>query len=201
MVPYKTVDEHHLDSLRSILTTRGLVFPRTDPSTPASLIHDGSLWDEAQIRDLSLIWHRLDPWPDTCRGILELNRHFWTCTLSNGNMSLLEDMCRYADMQFTRILSAEMFQSYKPSAKVYLGAAQKMGLEPEECVMVAAHLEDLKAAKHHGFRTIYVERPREERVPELAEEGFVDVWVGMGEKGFVSVAERLGVQVEAVVEE
>ncbi|TKA64622.1 hypothetical protein B0A55_09566 [Friedmanniomyces simplex] len=192
--PYKTVDEHHLDSLRSILTTRGLVFPRTD-DTPANLVHDGSLWDEHQIQTLSMVWHRLDPWPDTCRGILELNRLFWTCTLSNGNLTLLKDMCAHAGMEFTHVFSAEMFRSYKPSPKVYLGAAEKMGLKPEECAMVAAHLDDLKAAKANGFRTIYVERPLEERRPELREEGFVDVWVGAGEDGFVTAAERLGVQV------
>ena len=44
-------------------------------------------------------------------------------------------------------------------------------------------------------RQVYVERPREERYPELKEEGFVDVWVGDGEGGFVTAAEKLGVQV------
>ncbi|KAK0246683.1 hypothetical protein B0A54_05247 [Friedmanniomyces endolithicus] len=192
--PYVTIDEHHLESLRSILTHRGLVFPRTD-GTPAELVHDGSLWDEHQIQHLSMVWHRLDPWPDTCRGFLELNRLFWTATLSNGNLTLLKDMCEHAKMEFSHILSAESFKSYKPSPKVYLGAAEKMGLKPEECVMVAAHLDDLKAAKSNGFRTIYVERPLEERRPELKAEGFVDVWVGADEDGFISAAEKLGVQV------
>lgn len=191
---WKSVDEHHLESLRDILTQRGLVFPRVD-DTPDNLVHDGSLWDEQQIRDLALIWHRLNPWPDTCRGIQELNRLFWTCTLSNGNLSLLNDMAAYARMEFTHIFSAEMFQSYKPSPKVYLGAAEKLGLKPEECCMVAAHLGDLKAAKSNGFRTVYVERPLEERDPDMVNEGFVDVWVKEDEDGFVTAAERLGVQV------
>ncbi|KAK4917266.1 hypothetical protein LTR49_014887 [Elasticomyces elasticus] len=187
--PYKTIDEHHLESLRSILTERGLIFPRTD-DTPAELVHDGSLWDEQQIQELSMVWHRLNPWPDTCQGILDLNRMFSTCTLSNGNLTLLNDMCKYGKMEFTHIYSAEMFQSYKPSPKVYLGAAEKMGLKPEECVMVAAHLDDLKAAKANGFRTIYVERPLEERRPELKEEGFVDIWVEQGENGFITAAQK-----------
>ncbi|KAK3627802.1 hypothetical protein LTR56_019035 [Elasticomyces elasticus] len=187
--PYKTIDEHHLESLRSILTERGLIFPRTD-DTPAELVHDGSLWDEQQIQELSMVWHRLNPWPDTCQGILDLNKMFMTCTLSNGNLTLLDDMCKYGKMEFTHIYSAEMFQSYKPSPKVYLGAAEKMGLKPEVCVMVAAHLDDLKAAKANGFRTIYVERPLEERRPELREEGFVDVWVEQGENGFITAAQK-----------
>ncbi|KAK5124377.1 hypothetical protein LTR85_001594 [Meristemomyces frigidus] len=190
---WKTVDEHHLESLRDILTNRGLLFPRVD-DTPSNLVHDGSLWDEQQIGELSLTWHKLNPWPDTCQGIQELNRLFWTCTLSNGNLTLLNNMAKYANMEFTHIFSAEMFQSYKPSPKVYLGAAEKLGLRPEECCMVAAHLDDLKAAKSNGFRTVYVERPREERYPELKEENFVDVWVSEGENGFVTAAQRLGVQ-------
>jgi 2-haloalkanoic acid dehalogenase type II len=129
------VDEHHLDSLREILTNRRLLFPRED-DTPAKLVHDGSLWDEAQIQDLSFVWHRLQPWPDTCQGILELNRTFETVTLSNGNLTLLHDMVNNGKMEFTHIFSSEMFKSYKPSPKVYLGAAEKLGLKPEECVMV-----------------------------------------------------------------
>ena len=159
------------------------------------LVHDGSLWDEPQLQELNLVWHRLDPWPDTCKGIQELNRQFYTCTLSNGNLSLLNDMVAHAKVEFTHVYSAEMFQSYKPSPKVYLGAAEKMGLKPEECALVAAHLDDLKAAKSNGFSTIYVERPLEERRPELKDEDIVDIWVKENEDGFVTAAERLGIQV------
>ena len=52
--------------------------------------------------------------------------------------------------------------------------------------MVAAHLNDLKAAKENGLQTIYVERP--------GEEGWVDLWIGSdGNRGFITVAEKLGV--------
>ena len=190
-IPYKTVDQHHLDALRKLLTEHDLVFPRP-PDTPSELIHDGSLWDEDQIQRLSLVWHYLDPWPDTVRGLEMLNENFTTCTLSNGNVSLLNDMAKYGRMPFTHIYSAEMFQSYKPSPKVYLGAAEKMGLEPQQCCMVAAHLDDLKYAKSNGFRTVYVERPQEERHYELKDEKWiVDVWVGVDENGFVAAAEKL----------
>lgn len=100
-------------------------------------------------------------------------------------------------MPFTHVYSAEMFQSYKPSPKVYLGAAEKMRLKPEECCLVAAHLDDLKAAKANGFSTVYVERPLEERHLEMREEaGWVDVWVKEGEEGFVEAARKLGCEVK-----
>ncbi len=194
---WKSVDEHHLESIRSILTKHGLIFPREDSNTLDDLIQDGSLWDETQLKQLNFVWHQLDPWKDTCQGIKQLNKKFYTCTLSNGNLSLLNDMVQYGNMEFTHIYSAEMFQSYKPSPKVYLGAAEKMGLKPEECAMVAAHLDDLKAAKSNGFSTVYVERPLEERRPELKDEGFVDVWVKEDEDGFITAAQRLGIDISS----
>lgn len=193
-MPYKTVDQHHLDSLREILTEREIIFPRQG-DVPPELCHDGSLFDEQQLVKLSLMWHYLDPWADTVQGIRDLNKKFNTCTLSNGNLDLLNDMVKHAQMDFTHVYSAEMFQSYKPSPKVYLGAAEKMGLQPAECMMVAAHLDDLKHAKSNGFRTLYVERTQEERYPEMVEEarnGFVDVWVTVDEAGFIAAARKLG---------
>ena len=106
-------------------------------------------------------------------------------------------MVSHAGMPFTHIYSAEMFQSYKPSPKVYLGAAEKMGIKPEECCLVAAHLDDLKAAKSNGFSTVYVERPLEERkLAQREESGIVDVWVKEGEEGFVEAARKLGIDVD-----
>jgi 2-haloacid dehalogenase len=70
--------------------------------------------------------------------------------------------------------------------------------------MVAAHLNDLKAAKENGFKTIYVERLEEEewdaeQVEKARQEGWVDVWVSLGDgtKGFITVAEKLGIEMNA----
>nr|POF04702.1 (s)-2-haloacid dehalogenase 1 [Quercus suber] len=177
-VPYRTVDEHHLSALQDLLAQHNLT----------------SLYTPPQLQHLSLTWHRLAPWPDTVAGLHALNARFATSTLSNGNLTLLRDMCAHAGMPFTHICSAESFQSYKPSPKVYLGAAAARDCAPAECAMVAAHLDDLKAAKALGLRTVYVRRPREERYPELEAEGhagMVDVWVEEGEGGFEEVARRL----------
>ena len=62
--------------------------------------------------------------------------------------------------------------------------------------MVAAHLNDLDAARSLGLRTIYVERSREEdwsRDEIEAARLWVDVWIPLGSEGFLSVAEKLGV--------
>ena len=183
-LPWKTVDEHHLNSLKQLLVVWQLE----------------GLWTSEEIQALSLIWHRLNPWPDSSLGIKELNKLFWTVTLSNGNLSLLNDLHVYAKIDFTHVFSAELFGSYKPSPKVYLGAVEKLGLKPSECAMVASHLSDLKAAKSTGLQAIYVERPSEEDwSDELVEnartEGWVDLWIPAGQEGFVTMAERLRVEV------
>lgn len=184
-LPWKTVDEHHLSALQRLLSEWKL---------------DG-LWTEEEISDINLIWHRLEPWPDSSRGINLLNKNFDTVTLSNGNMELLNDLKDHGSMGFTHIFSADMFKSYKPSPKVYLGAVERLGLEPQQCAMVAAHLGDLKAAKSNGLRAIYVERPLEEdwdpkEVEEARKEGWVDVWVPQDQEGFVTLAKELGVGVD-----
>jgi 2-haloacid dehalogenase len=121
--------------------------------------------------------------------------------LSNGNLSLLNDLKTHGSLDFTHVFSAEQFGTYKPSPKVYLGAAERLGLQPSECAVVAAHLSDLQAAKSHGLQTIYVERRMEddwstEEVEEARKEGWVDLWVPINEQGFVTVAEKLGVDVD-----
>ncbi|KAF2687745.1 haloacid dehalogenase [Lentithecium fluviatile CBS 122367] len=185
-LPWKSIDEHHLESLKELLAKWELK----------------GLWTDEEVRALSLIWHRLDPWADSASGIALLNQLFWTATLSNGNISLLSDLKTHGKMNFTHILSAELFGSYKPSPKVYLGAVEKLGLQPKDCAMVAAHLNDLRAAKDLGVQAIYVERPGEEEwstdeVQKASDEGWVDLWVsqGVGSRGFVTVAEKLGIEV------
>jgi 2-haloacid dehalogenase len=92
--PYKTVDQHHYDSLLSLLSDWDLT----------------GLWSADEVREMSLIWHRLDPWSDSCEGIRRLNQRFRTCTLSNGNVGLLEDMAAFAGLEWGEVLSSEMFK-------------------------------------------------------------------------------------------
>lgn len=169
------------------------------PKAGTTTADEGSLWTEAQVQDLSFVWHRLKPWSDTQQGFAELNKGFHTCILSNGNMALLNDLVDYGKLPVKQILSAEMFKSYKPSPKVYLGAVEKLGLKPEQCALVAAHLADLQAAKACGLRTVYIERPDEESHKDLRDAGIPDVWVYEHEYGLVMAAEKLGVQVSKQV--
>ena len=125
------------------------------------LIDFGVDLDEASRQHLNRAWHRLDPWPDTVAGLTRLKSAFTIVTLSNGNLSLLSNMAKHAQLPWDLILSAEVFRHYKPDPETYLGVAELFDLTPQGVMMVATHEDDLLAAKGCGLRTAYVHRPQE----------------------------------------
>ncbi|KAJ7225221.1 haloacid dehalogenase [Mycena haematopus] len=163
-----SVDVMHREILQNMLDT-----PKWKP-------FGDKLTSEAR-DELNLIWHRLDGWPDATPGLYALKKEVIIATLSNGNVRLLLDMAKHADLPWDTIFSAELFASFKPDPKVYLGAIKHLSLEPRNCAMVAAHLFDLRAAASVGMRTIYIPRAGENpdggEVKLRADGGDVDVVV------------------------
>jgi len=116
---------------------------------------------ESQVHELNRIWHRLNPWLDTVEGLTRLKSKFTIVTLSNGNLGLLADMAKNAGLPWDLILSAEVFRHYKPDPETYLGVAETFDVRPEQVMLVAAHKDDLVAAKACGLQTAFIERPLE----------------------------------------
>ena len=130
-------------------------------SLDALLPEFGADPDDATRAELVLAWHRLDPWLDSVPGLTWLRERYVLASLSNGNVALLVDMARHGGLPWDAVLSAELFEHYKPDAEVYDGAARLLGLAPEQVMLVAAHVYDLAAARGRGLRTAYVHRPDE----------------------------------------
>jgi 2-haloacid dehalogenase len=116
---------------------------------------------EAEREHLNRVWHRLDPWPDAVAGLTRLKTRHTICTLSNGNIGLLTNMAKRAGLPWDCILSAEVFRAYKPDPRTYLGVAQVFDVPPGQVMLVAAHQDDLAAARACGLATAYIERPLE----------------------------------------
>jgi 2-haloacid dehalogenase len=110
---------------------------------------------------LNLAWHRLDPWPDSVAGLARLKRRFIIAPLSNGNIRLMLDMAKRAGLPWDAILGAEIAQAFKPSPEAYLRNAEALMLEPESICLVAAHNDDLAAARRCRFRAAFMPRPTE----------------------------------------
>ena len=123
--------------------------------------YDISSLNEEEKRHLNLVWHRLNPWPDTVEGLKRLKEKFTIVTLSNGNLSLLSHMAKRAQLPWDCILSAEIFHHYKPDPQTYLGVCKIFDIEPKQMMLVAAHEDDLLASKACQTQTAYIHRPLE----------------------------------------
>lgn len=183
--PFVAVDEYNRISLEKILHKW----------------HLQGLSHEDDLENLTFAWHRLNSSSDTVPGLSLLNTKFSTSTLSNGNVKILEDLQEHKPLPLKHITSAEHFGAYKPSPEAYNGADRRFGLSSSQCCLVAAHLEDLYAAKKCGFQTIYLERNLEEAwdtkdVARAKEEGFVYLWVGVGGSGLIEVAQHFGIELD-----
>ncbi len=142
--PFAILDDLHRENLVALLKMDGI---------------EGLA--EEEIERLNQAWRKLDPWPDVIDGLARLKRRFILATLSNGNIALMVGMAKRAGLPWDVILGAEVARAYKPTPEAYDRTAGFLQLAPEECLMVAAHASDLRAAAARGFRTAYVHRPAE----------------------------------------
>ena len=147
--------------------------------------------DEDERDHLNRVWHRLDGWPDAREGMHRLRQRFLLAALSNGHVALIVNMARHAGLPWDAPLGAEMARQYKPRAEVYDTTIRMLGLVPRETMMVAAHNDDLRAARARGMRTAFVSRPTEygpEQVSDLGPDGDWDIVAG----DFLDLAAQLG---------
>ena len=107
------------------------------------------------------VWRRLKPWPDSVEGLTRLKKKYIIAPLSNGNIALMANLAKFGGLPWDTILGSELVQHYKPDREVYVSAAHYLDLKPEEVMMVAAHVTDLKAAGSCGLRTGFIYRPNE----------------------------------------
>ena len=173
-IPWTVLDDLHRTNLLEVLEAFGI-----------------DQLSEEEIEHLNRAWHRLDPWPDAVAGLQRLKQHYIIGTLSNGNVALIVNMAKFSGLPWDVVLGAEIARHYKPQPEAYLKSAEILGLEPRECMLVAAHNGDLEAAGRCGFQTAFVPRPTEygsEQTTDLAAEYDCDLVAG----DFIELAQILG---------
>jgi len=144
--PFARLDVLHRENLDAVLAEHGV---------------DLRSVDAAELDELNRAWHRLDPWPDSVPGLLRMKARYIVAPLSNGNVALLLNMAKRAGLPWDAILGAEVAGAYKPQPAAYLRTADILGLRPEQVCLVAAHNNDLAAARACGLATAFVLRARE----------------------------------------
>lgn len=174
--PFARLDVLHRENLETVLARLGV-----DPATVPPQILD----------DVTLSWHRLNPWPDSVSGLTRLKERFIIAPLSNANVRLALDVAKRAHLPWDAILGAEVAGAYKPEPAAYLRTVEILGLEPNQVAMVAAHNSDLAAAQRVGLRTVFVRRPTEygpNQKTDLAPAGEWDVVA----QDFDDLAQQIG---------
>jgi 2-haloacid dehalogenase len=137
------------------------------------------------------VWHRLEPWPDAVEGLTRLKRRFIIAPCSNGNIALMVNLAKRAGLPWDCILGAETARAYKPMPEAYLTSCRQLGLAPANVLMVAAHNNDLKAAKAQGMRTAFVARPTEHGPGQTTDLSADPASVDLPAKDFVELADKL----------
>jgi len=92
---------------------------------------------------------------------------FRMVTLTNSSQAGVDTQlanARLTDL-FEDRLSVESVQMFKPHAHVYRWAAHKVGVPPEDCMLVAAHGWDVAGAMWAGMRAAFVARPGQQMFP------------------------------------
>ncbi len=162
-IDWKPLDELHLESLDVLLDRFDITLSAADR------LH------------FNRAWHRLQPWPEVVPALERLADRYTLATLSNANIELATDMAANAGLPWHHVLGAEVARAYKPRPEAYLRTADALGLEPQACMLVAAHNDDLWAASALGFATAFVPRPTEygpDQTTDLEATGPWDVVAG-----------------------
>ena len=172
--PFARLDVLHAENLDHVLACNDLTF-----------------FSEAERAHLVKAWHRLEGWPDVSEGLQRLKKKFIIAPQSNGNIALLVNMAKAANLPWDVILGAEVVQTYKPRPEAYERACDALGLATANCMMVAAHNDDLLAARNTGMKTAFILRNTEHgpnQTKDLNPESDWDICA----KNFLELADKLG---------
>ena len=172
--PFERLDVLHAENLDYVLAGNHLTLFTTE--------------ERAQ---LVKAWHRLKGWPDSSEGLLRLKKNYVIAAQSNGNIALLVNMAKAARLPWDVILGAEIVQTYKPRPEAYERACDALGLLTTDCMMVAAHNDDLRAARDTGMKTAFILRKTEHgpsQIKDLKPESDWDICAD----SLIDLAEQLG---------
>jgi 2-haloacid dehalogenase len=142
--PAFNMDDVHRTALDEVLTKYGLL--QFDSQERWQIFH---------------AWHELACWPDFPAALARIRQKLPAISFTMLPLSLVLDVSRKNDLYWDAVISCEMIGAYKPNPQAYMTAAQWLGMEPSEILMVACHNFDLNAARACGFKTAFVRRPDE----------------------------------------
>ena len=114
-----------------------------------------------EVKEFMGAWQELSPFPEVVPALERLKARYKLVALSNGEASYLSHLVKnQIRWDFDEVISVEVAGAFKPHPGVYRRAADILGLEMGECLMVSANSFDVMGARSCGFRGAYVDRYR-----------------------------------------
>lgn len=142
---YVPLEILHLENLDRVLDRHGL----------------SAAFDASARAELNQAWERLTPWSDVPEGLAMVRETHLVAPCSNGSIAMMIRLAQFGGLQWDAIVGADIAQDYKPKPEVYRASARALGLAPAEVMMVAAHNDDLAAARAAGLATGFFPRVTE----------------------------------------
>ncbi len=112
-----------------------------------------------EVQTFMACWQELSPFPEVRAGLEKLSARYKLVGLSNGDPAFLDHLAKNRiQWDFDAVISVTTMGAFKPHPAVYRRAAQILGLEVGECMMVSANSFDVVGARACGMRGAYVNR-------------------------------------------
>ena len=96
------------------------------------------------VREFMQVYMDLRPYANAMEGLKSLGSRYKLVALSNGEQWYLENLLvSNVPVEFDAIISVDQVGVFKPAPGIYRKAVQRLGCEPGEIMMVAAHAFDI----------------------------------------------------------
>jgi len=105
---------------------------------------------------------KLRPFPDVAQNLQRLrDAGLRLAALTNSTAATAEAQLTHAGLldHFEQVISADEVHCFKPAPEVYHLAARRLGVEPDQMRLVAAHDWDVTGALRAGCAAVFVARP------------------------------------------
>lgn len=132
--------------------------------------------EEDEKKEALALMKKLSAYSDVKEGLKLLKQAgLRLATLTNSPMSTLTAQLEYTGLTkyFEATLSIDAVQKYKPAPESYQHAAQTLGVNKEEIMLVAAHGWDIAGALQAGLQAAFIERKGQSLYPLASKPQFV----------------------------
>ncbi|MGI4743215.1 MAG: haloacid dehalogenase type II [Janthinobacterium lividum] len=133
----------------------------------ATMLDTKPLGDEKK-HELAQLFNKLPAYPDVAPGLARLrDAGFRLFTLTNSSPADTQKQLEAAGIRdyFEQGYSVEPTRLYKPHPAPYLYVAEQAGLQPDQCLLAAAHGWDVAGALAAGLQAAFIARPSQPLYP------------------------------------